>query len=65
MLVKCGCCQRVTDDSVAAYVYQGMAVSQYVCELCKKLPFIEVWEKLDEEDSPSYIGDRLMEEVLG
>ncbi len=65
MIFKCACCRRDTDDSVAACVYGGMGLSQYVCELCKKLPFIHVWEKLAEDDSPSYIGDRLLEEVLG
>ncbi len=65
MNFKCACCRKDINDDEASYVYQGMAVSQYICPECQKLPFIDVWERLSEEDSPSYIGDRLMEEVLG
>ncbi len=64
MNFKCGCCRAETDDGEAAYVYQGMGVSQYICPTCQQLPFTTVWAQLREDNSPSYIGDRLEGDVL-
>ncbi len=64
MMFKCGCCGGETNDDEAKYVYQGMGVSQYICPKCQDLPFMVVWARIDEDGSPSYIGDRLTEEVL-
>jgi len=65
MIFKCGCCGNETNDDDATYVYQGMGSSQYVCPACQQLPFIVVWARLDRDDSPTYIGDRLYNDVLG
>ncbi len=65
MKFKCGCCREETNDDEAAYVYQGIGSSQYVCPTCQRLPFIVVWTRLDRDDSPTYIGDRLYNDVLG
>ena len=65
MKFKCGCCRSETTDDEAIYVYQGMGSSKYVCPACQQLPFIDVWTRLGEDDSPTYIGDRLESDVLG
>ncbi len=64
VMFKCGCCREETNDDDAEYVYQGMDVSQYICPECQHLPFKTVWTRIEEDGSPSYIGDRLTEEVL-